>query len=157
MIYVDALVMHPGARPPFHRGSCHLFADSVDELHAFAAGLGLLRRWFQRHRVCDHYDLTPAKRALALRLGAIERSMRTHLMMTRAAGRCVVCGCTSLDCRGCIERTGGPCAWVRHNAAGVPDLCSACESAEVDQDEAIAHDELDEPDPARFSGVGGGL
>ncbi len=34
--------------------------------------------------------------------------------------RCRVCGCTDLDCRGCIERTGEPCHWVEQ------DLCSAC-------------------------------
>jgi hypothetical protein len=37
---------------------------------------------------------------------------------------CRVCGCTDLDCRGCIERTGEPCYWVE------PDLCSACKPAE---------------------------
>src|SRR5262245_34577450 len=31
-----------------------------------------------------------------------------------------VCGCTTLDCRQCIEKTGQPCHWVE------PDLCSAC-------------------------------
>lgn len=34
---------------------------------------------------------------------------------------CRVCGCTELDCRGCIERTGSPCSWI------AIDLCSACE------------------------------
>jgi hypothetical protein len=34
---------------------------------------------------------------------------------------CRKCGCTDLDCRGCIERTGVPCHWVEK------DLCSACE------------------------------
>ncbi|HUW31508.1 MAG TPA: hypothetical protein VM223_07830 [Planctomycetota bacterium] len=33
---------------------------------------------------------------------------------------CRVCGCTDDNCRGCIERTGGPCHWVE------VDLCSAC-------------------------------
>lgn len=33
---------------------------------------------------------------------------------------CRKCGCTDLDCSGCIERTGAPCHWVE------PDLCSAC-------------------------------
>jgi hypothetical protein len=33
---------------------------------------------------------------------------------------CRFCGCTDLDCSGCIERTGKPCHWV----AG--DQCSAC-------------------------------
>lgn len=37
-----------------------------------------------------------------------------------SAGTCRVCGCTDLDCRGCIERTGIPCRWIE------PDLCSAC-------------------------------
>lgn len=34
--------------------------------------------------------------------------------------KCRVCGCTDIDCRGCIERTGKPCYWVE------ADLCSAC-------------------------------
>jgi hypothetical protein len=33
---------------------------------------------------------------------------------------CRECGCTDNDCRGCIERTGRPCYWVKD------DLCSAC-------------------------------
>lgn len=33
---------------------------------------------------------------------------------------CRICGCTDLDCSGCIERTGSPCYWVS------PGLCSAC-------------------------------
>jgi len=33
---------------------------------------------------------------------------------------CYRCGCTNLDCSGCIARTGKPCHWV-----GVA-LCSAC-------------------------------
>lgn len=33
---------------------------------------------------------------------------------------CRVCGCTDLDCSGCIERTGEPCYWVNDT------LCSAC-------------------------------
>ena len=34
--------------------------------------------------------------------------------------KCVVCGCTDRDCRGCVEKTGGPCWWFG------PDICSAC-------------------------------
>lgn len=40
-----------------------------------------------------------------------------------AAGVCRVCGCTDIDCRGCIARTGEPCHWVED------DLCSACAPA----------------------------
>lgn len=34
--------------------------------------------------------------------------------------KCRVCGCTDMDCRRCVERTGEPCSWVFAN------LCSAC-------------------------------
>jgi hypothetical protein len=50
----------------------HLFADTRDELDAFAAELGLRPAWIQHpgtHR--EHYDLTDARRAAALRRGAI--------------------------------------------------------------------------------------
>jgi hypothetical protein len=33
---------------------------------------------------------------------------------------CRVCGCTEMDCRQCVEKTGEPCHWVEE------DLCSAC-------------------------------
>lgn len=39
----------------------------------------------------------------------------------RTVRTCRVCGCTNLDCSGCIERTGEPCHWIE------ADLCSACE------------------------------
>jgi hypothetical protein len=55
--------------------SCHLISDCPpgdnEELHAFAARLGLRRSWFQTG-IEPHYDLTASKRALAVRLGAIE-------------------------------------------------------------------------------------
>jgi len=51
---------------------CHLFADSTDELHAFAERIGLLRNWFQG----DHYDLTPKRRAVAVAAGALEVDRR---------------------------------------------------------------------------------
>jgi hypothetical protein len=35
----------------------HLVADSLVELHKFAASIGLKREWFQNHRI-PHYDLT---------------------------------------------------------------------------------------------------
>lgn len=65
-VYVD------NARIPF-RGwlMCHMFADSLDELHAMAQRLGLKRSWFQRGSVLAHYDVCLTKRARALRLGAV--------------------------------------------------------------------------------------
>lgn len=35
---------------------------------------------------------------------------------------CFKCGCTYINCRACIEKTGHPCHWVGDN------LCSACSS-----------------------------
>lgn len=51
--------------------SCHLIADTLNELHEFAERLGLKRNWFQNKRV-PHYDLTKNKRYQAVRLGAKE-------------------------------------------------------------------------------------
>ena len=46
---------------------CHMVSDtSFDELHAFAAALGIPRERFQR----DHYDLPPILRARAVAQGA---------------------------------------------------------------------------------------
>lgn len=48
----------------------HLVADSLDELHTFAARLGLQRRWFQSKSLYPHYDVTASVRARALSMGA---------------------------------------------------------------------------------------
>ncbi len=68
----------------------HMVSDaSEDELHAFAARLGLKRAWFQcRPKASSaHYDLVPTKRALAVRLGAVEVSSR-ELVLRNYDGRC---------------------------------------------------------------------
>lgn len=52
---------------------CHLTADTDDELHAFAARLGLAERRFHhkpKRPWRDHYDVREAERRQALRLGA---------------------------------------------------------------------------------------
>lgn len=48
----------------------HLMADELDELHAFAASLGLPRYKFQDLRSGAHYDIDAAMRERALALGA---------------------------------------------------------------------------------------
>ncbi|WP_063779601.1 DUF4031 domain-containing protein [Streptomyces sp. AcH 505] len=70
-----------------HTHWCHLLADTENELHAFAARLGLRRSWFQAHDIRWHYDVTPNKRALALQLGAQEadRHFVAQLMDQRRA------------------------------------------------------------------------
>jgi Protein of unknown function (DUF4031) len=73
----------------------HLTADSPEELHAFAARLGLRRSYYQQRPEANpgsfaaagwHYDLTEPKRAQALRLGAVPCSARelSAVMMMRA-------------------------------------------------------------------------
>lgn len=71
-VYVDRLIrVERTRRWPFW-SSCHLFADSLDELHVFAKSLGLQRQWFQHDDRLPHYDLHPRRRAAAIRMGAIE-------------------------------------------------------------------------------------
>ena len=69
MVYVDPLCNHGWRLGP----SCHLFADTVDELHDFARRIGMRRSWFQGGRL-PHYDLTASRRARAVECGAIELS-----------------------------------------------------------------------------------
>lgn len=49
---------------------CHLVADSLDELHDFARGLGLKRGWFQSEASLPHYDVTVEIREVAINRGA---------------------------------------------------------------------------------------
>lgn len=83
-VYVDELTKWPHAWGPFKNGSCHLTADSLEELNAFAVGLGLKISWLQRHPVADHYDLTPSRRAKALAAGALFISAREQARRRRA-------------------------------------------------------------------------
>jgi hypothetical protein len=52
---------------------CHLLADDIDELHRFAALLGLQRISYQGPPKTGkpHYDLTAFERDRALRAGAV--------------------------------------------------------------------------------------
>jgi len=71
-VYVDP------ARHPF-RGMmmCHMIADSRDELLEMADRIGVSRRWLQHEgRASEHFDICQSKRALAVRLGAVEITSR---------------------------------------------------------------------------------
>jgi hypothetical protein len=71
-VYVDGMMSClPNAKWRWSE-ACHLFADSLVELHDFAKKLGMHRNWFQDHTDLPHYDLTRNKRAQAVKLGAIE-------------------------------------------------------------------------------------
>jgi hypothetical protein len=71
-VYVDRLLpCVPNKNWPYDK-SCHLIADSLNELHEFALKLGLKKEWFQDHKKHPHYDLTEGMRKKAIQLGAIE-------------------------------------------------------------------------------------
>ena len=77
-VYVDKLVDY-GWR---HGPSCHLIADSVDELIEFAVAMGLRREWYQP-KSSPHFDLVADGRALAVANGAIELDSRAFVRKLR--------------------------------------------------------------------------
>ncbi len=85
-VYVDRISEYTAevrgyqGRPRSRVRWCHMIADSADELHAMAQTLGLKRAWFQG----DHYDIVPAKRAQALRYGAVALDRRPFIARLRA-------------------------------------------------------------------------
>ena len=65
-VLIDELREYPHVRWTVKHW-CHMVSDeSFEELHAFAAAIGIPRERFQR----DHYDLPPALRERALEHGA---------------------------------------------------------------------------------------
>jgi hypothetical protein len=71
-------------------GGGHLQADTLEELHAFAAELGLRREWFQSkpgRPENDHYDLTRAGRERAIARGAVPEDRRTGTRRRQAIRR----------------------------------------------------------------------
>ena len=77
-VYVDPLLLNSSnAHKVFaNKLSCHMYADSVDELHEMADVIGLKRSWFQEFSTMPHYDLVESKRVLAIENGAIEQNRR---------------------------------------------------------------------------------
>ena len=92
-VYVDDMRLRAQVGS-LDRRWCHLFAgpfDHPDELHAFAAGIGLKRAWYQgppEHRWPHyHYDVTDGKRAQAVAAGAVEITCREGARLSLAAIR----------------------------------------------------------------------
>ena len=62
---------------------CHMVSDeSIEELHLFAAALGVPERGFHR----DHYDIPHSLRQTALEMGAVAVSSRELVRRLRASG-----------------------------------------------------------------------
>lgn len=84
MILVDPIVDYTGRTRLRYKQWCHMVSDtSAEELHEFAARLGLKREWSQERpkSSAHHYDLTPAKRLRAIELGAQEVPSRELVTM----------------------------------------------------------------------------
>lgn len=100
MVYVDDMLMTaavPNGNKIVRGQWSHLTADTTEELHEFAARLGMRRNWFQPARLVpdteytrkncphkigkpfpgsrDHYDVTAPVRRKAIALGAIPVKM----------------------------------------------------------------------------------
>jgi hypothetical protein len=77
-VYVDdAVTLWRGRR------WAHLMADTLDELHAMAAGLGVPRHAFQDKRSGAHYDVDADLRARAIARGAIPISRHGDRALVR--------------------------------------------------------------------------
>lgn len=77
-VYVDELRSHgPGLSFP---ASCHMMADTDEELEGMACFLRLLPRW--RHG--DHYDITEVKRSMAVTAEAVEVTERDLVELRKA-------------------------------------------------------------------------
>ncbi len=56
---------------------CHMLADSLQELHDFAALIEVDPRLFHQHASYPHYDITVQMRKIALEHGAMPADRRT--------------------------------------------------------------------------------
>lgn len=84
-VFVDDMKasFQPAHAPGRRYVMCHMIADQEEELHAMADKIGVARKWYQG----DHYDITQSKRALAVKAGAIEISLRELSKMAMARRR----------------------------------------------------------------------
>lgn len=78
MIYID-----PPTWPGHGRLWSHLISDSTfEELHTFAASIGLPRRAFER----DHYDVIAERYEAAVAAGAVQVSSRQIVQLLVDSG-----------------------------------------------------------------------
>jgi hypothetical protein len=67
---------------------CHMTADTEEDLDAMAVKIGMKLAWKQHpgnpRRV--HYDLTPSRRALAVKAGAVEETAQERLERFKRKG-----------------------------------------------------------------------
>ena len=71
-VYVDS-----GKYPYRNMLMCHMFADTLKELHEMADKIGINRKWFQDKKILPHYDICQSKKKLAIQNGAEAVCMKT--------------------------------------------------------------------------------
>ncbi len=74
--YVDPAVFK---KPNGRKSYAHLVADTVAELHAFAASIGVKPHFFHKSASYLHYDITEEQRTKAIEAGATEVSSKQLL------------------------------------------------------------------------------
>jgi hypothetical protein len=84
-VYVDPIVTWGGGPNFPWKNSCHMYADTLQELHKMAISIGLKREWFQ-DKGMPHYDLVPSKRRLAVQKGAVQQSFKEAVALWRSKG-----------------------------------------------------------------------
>lgn len=77
-VYVDnAAILYKG------KLRHHLTADSLAELHGFAAKISVKRCWYHKAKLHPHYDITDGQRDAALAAGAQAVTPRELLPIAR--------------------------------------------------------------------------
>lgn len=79
-VFVDDAALPFKGKPRFH-----LCASTVDELHRFAAQVGVRPCWFHRGASFPHYDITAPQRDLAILQGAQAVRFRDIKRLTLAS------------------------------------------------------------------------
>lgn len=83
-VYVDPLMDYGGSKKFPWRRSCHMYADTLVELHAMAEAIGMKGAWFQDKQTMPHYDLVPGRRKKAVALGVVEHTRIQMVNFMRA-------------------------------------------------------------------------
>lgn len=78
--YVDPAVFK---KPNGRKSYAHLVADSLSELHIFAASIGVKPHFFHKSASYKHYDITAEQRIKAIAAGAKEVSSRELLAIAK--------------------------------------------------------------------------
>jgi hypothetical protein len=85
-VYVDPVMAHGGSKTFRWERSCHMYADTLEELHAMARAIGMRREWFQAKDKLPHYDLVATRRTAAVEHGAVEHTREQMVQFMRSHG-----------------------------------------------------------------------